>query len=271
MFKNTLLAALVVMLVAVGIVVAAPDRGPQAPPPKEKPADEPQPGPNAMDTSDQTMDMYKSGTMQAMYWVRLHKDLKAGQYWETWMEAHGTTFMNRWQVASIDGDEAVVENRNRMVSEFMVSDYVVAYRVNLKAKDEAANVKKAWIAKPGEEPYEITIMEVPESVREGNDAPGGEEVKEEKFEDLEVAGKKWSGTLYTTEHAKWWEADDGWFTGMVRMDSSGMITELKRFGDDAKPLLKWPKKEEGAAEVEDDKPDTEKESDDTKEDEAEEE
>ena len=39
-----------------------------------------------MDSTDSTIDMYVNGTMKASYWVAVHKDPKAGQYWETEMK-----------------------------------------------------------------------------------------------------------------------------------------------------------------------------------------
>jgi hypothetical protein len=192
-------------------------------------------GGGKMDNTEATVNMYLDGTMQASYWIQVHADPQVGQYWETSMDAHGTLMTNRWQVSAIDGDHAIIEHLNEMDSDFMESSYVIAYRVDLTAGDYEPNVLQAWIGIKGEAGEEISIMDVPEATGNGE----GVAPDEESFSDVEIAGKAWSGTKYTTEHATWWQADDAWFNGQIKMDASGMVTELTAFGDDAEPLLNW--------------------------------
>ena len=198
-------------------------------------------GSSKMDNSQSTIDMYANGTMKAMYWVQLHADPAAGQYWETSSEMSGMVMTNRWQVAAVDGDTAIVENQSKMDSEYMVSDYVIAYQVDLTVTEPGAvNVTKAWIGKPGEKGAEIEIMEKPEATC-GGCAPEVESTTEDF--DLEMAGGSWQGTVTTTTmngtESKTWVADNGWFGGMIKMQSGDYVNELTAFGDDAEPLLAW--------------------------------
>jgi uncharacterized protein YrzB (UPF0473 family) len=193
-------------------------------------------GSGKMDMTDSTIDMYKNGTIKAMYWVQVHADPQAGQYWETTMEAFGSVNTNRWQVAAVDGNHAVVENLVAMESDFAESAYVIAYKVDLSKGDMEPNVVAAWIGKPGEAGAEIEIMEVPEPT-DGGEA--GDPPHTESFSGVEAAGMEWSGTVYSTEHAKWWQADNAWFSGQIRMEAGDMVTELTAIGDDADPLLDW--------------------------------
>ncbi|MCA8946324.1 MAG: hypothetical protein KDB29_08860, partial [Planctomycetes bacterium] len=61
--------------------------------------------------------------------------------------------------------------------------------------------------------------------------------------DLEMAGGSWQGTVTTTTmngtESKTWVADNGWFGGMIKMQSGDYVNELTAFGDDAEPLLAW--------------------------------
>jgi hypothetical protein len=200
-------------------------------------------GSSKMDTSDSTIDMYKNGTMKAMYWVQLHAEPKTGQYWETEMkmEAAGMTMTTRWQIANADGGMAIVENQQKMDSQYSMYDYVIAYEVDLSVTTAGeVNVKKAWIGKPGEAGTEIQVMEKPEPVADGTT---GEKPMEEPFTDLELAGGKWSGTLWTMKGEGWesktWMASNGWFGGMIKSEAGGNVTQLTAFGEDAKPILKW--------------------------------
>ncbi|MDC1142421.1 hypothetical protein OAU50_04970 [Planctomycetota bacterium] len=173
---------------------------------------------------------------EATYWVQLHADPVVGQYWETTMEANGMTMTNRWQVVKVDGDSAVIENQMKMDSEYAVSNYVLAYEVNLAAGEGEANVTKAWKGLPGEAGTEMDIMAKPEATGCAGCAP---EVQEEDFSGLEIAGGTFEGKIYTTEYAKTWMASNGWFGGMVKMEAGENITELTAMGDDATALLTW--------------------------------
>ena len=199
-------------------------------------------GSNKMDGSQGTIDMYVNGTIKASYWVTVHKDAATGQYWETSSEAYGTKTTNRWQIANLDGNTAIVENQTKMDSEYMMSDYVIAYEVDLSVAMGEVNVKKAWIGKPGEAGKEIQVMEKPEPVADGTTTTNYE-MTEEAFTDVEMAGGKWSGKLVTIKGDGWesksWTGDNGWFGGVIKTEAGGMVTALSAFGTDAKPLLKW--------------------------------
>lgn len=198
-------------------------------------------GTEKMDSSDSTIDMYKNGTIKAQYWVGVHADPAAGQYWETGSEAYGTKTTQRWQVAKVDGGTAIIEWQMKTDSEYAMSDYVIAFEVDLGVTTAGdVNVKKAWIGKPGEAGAEIQIMEKPEATCGGT---ANYEMTEEAFSDVEIAGKKWSGKLITMKGEGWesksWNADGGYFGGVIKTEAAGMVTELKASGDDATPLLKW--------------------------------
>lgn len=237
MKSTILLSALLVMLLS-GFSAAdtqAPSFGPGDP--------EAEPESNKMDSSQSTIDMYLNGTMQAMYWVQIHEDPAAGQYWETSSKMSGMTMTNRWSVAKVDGDTAVVENESKMDSEYMISDYVIAYKVDLTKAVGEVNVTKAWIGKPGEKGEEIKVMEKPEAPACGGNGEEAEaNTTEEEFADLELAGGKWSGKVITYKYgggeSKVWMADNAWFGGMIKMQSGDYVNELVDFGDDGKALLK---------------------------------
>jgi hypothetical protein len=194
-------------------------------------------GSNKMDSTQSTIDMYLNGTMKASFWVQVHADAAVGQYWETTMEMSGMTMTNRWQVAAKDGDVVVVENQNKMDSEYAVSDYVIAYQVDTTKEAGEVNVTAAWIGKPGEKGQEIEVMEKPEATCGGC---AGTQPETEDFS-VEIAGGNWEGTRYITEYGSSWIASNGWFNGLVRSDDAdGNVTmELSAFGDDAEPLLAW--------------------------------
>lgn len=199
-------------------------------------------GGDKMDGSQGTIDMYVNGTIEASYWIQVHADPKPGQYWETGSEAYGNVMTYRWQVAVVDGSTAVIEQQSKMDSEYMVSDYVIAYEVNLDAGEGEANVTKAWIGKPGEKPAEIKVMAKPEPTC-GGCGTTDYEMTEEDFSGVELGGGTWSGKLVTIKGDGWesksWTATDGWFGGLIKTEAGGMVTELKAFGDDATPLLDW--------------------------------
>jgi hypothetical protein len=216
------------------------------------------PQPVAMDMTQATIDMYINGTVKAPYWVTVHKDPKVGQYWETAMTMYGATTTSRWQVASVDGDSAVIENQMKMDSQFATSDYVVAYKVNLKAEAGEVNVTKAWIGRPEKEGTEVKIMDKPAPQPKDPSDNASFETAEEEFKDMELAGKKWSGKKITMSGRGWsstsWVATDGWFGGVIKTEAAGTVNELKATGDDAKALLTLPKdKEEKKDDNKDDK------------------
>src|SRR5690606_13959234 len=105
----------------------------------------------------------------------------------------------------IDGEVAVIESQNKIDSEFMISNYVLAYQVNLKAAEGEANVIKAWIGHPGKEATEIKVMQKPEAAGDEGDDGGSVdyEMTEEDFKDLELAGRKWSGKLHSVSGEGW--------------------------------------------------------------------
>ncbi|MHC4841194.1 MAG: hypothetical protein ACYTDT_09605 [Planctomycetota bacterium] len=183
------------------------------------------------DSSQMTLD----ALTEATYWVQVHADPVAGQYWETEMEMSGMLMTTRWQVTKVDGDTAIVENQMKMDSEYMVSDYVLAYEVNLAAGEGEANVTKAWKGLPGEAGTEMDIMAKPEPVC-GGCAP---EQETEEFTGFEAAGGTFEGTIYITEYAKTWMASNGWFNGMVKMEAGGNTSLLTAMGEDAEGILSW--------------------------------
>jgi len=195
----------------------------------------------AMDTSDSTIDMYKNGTIKAQWWVNVHADAAKGQYWETSSEAYGTTTTQRWQVANVDGGTAIIEWQMKTDSQYAKSNYIIAFEVDLGVTTAGdVNVKKAWIGKPGEAGAEIQIMEKPEATCGGT---ASYEMTEEDFSGVNIAGKDWSGKLVTMKGEGWesksWNAEGGYFGGVIKTEASGMVTELSAFGTDAEPLLKW--------------------------------
>lgn len=194
-------------------------------------------GSSKMDSTQSTIDMYLNGTMKASYWVQLHENPEAGQYWETTMEMSGMVMTTRWQIAAKDGDTVVVEHQSKMDSEYAVSDYVVAYQVDTTKGMGEANVTAAWIGKPGEKGQEIEVMEVPEATCGGC---GGTEPETEEFSGLELAGGTWEGTIYINGGSRTWMASNGWFGGMIKTETDGTTgIVLSSFGTDAEPLLAW--------------------------------
>lgn len=211
-----------------------PEEKPQDPPPAEK-------NDKATDMTDMMLEHIK----EALYVVTMHKDPKVGQYWESGSEAYGSTTTTRWQVAKLDGTTAIVEYQLKSVSEYVKYDYVLAYEVDLSKAAGEANVTKAWVGKPGAKGNKIDVMAKPKGATKA-DKPA-----EEKFTDLELAGGKWSGTVYTYKGDGWesktWMAENGWFGGLIKSEAAGFVTELKKYGEDAKPLLKWDEEKDAKA------------------------
>jgi len=196
------------------------------------------------DMAQMTIDMYKNGTMSATYWVTVHADPKAGQYWETTSTSNygagETKSTMAWGVAKVDGGHAWVEND-------MGQGYILAYDVDLsKTMEDGHNVVKAWIGKKGAKAEEIKVMEYkkPEGGTTG-EAPKYEMTTEEVT--LNAAGKDWACTLTTTKmdgtEMKTWVCKDAWFGGVIKtwmkMSAGESSSELTKFGEDGKPWLNW--------------------------------
>jgi hypothetical protein len=175
---------------------------------------------------------------EASYWVTVHENPAAGEYWETGFEMSGMTNTTRWQVSKVDGSTAIIEQQETSKASWGGYNYVIAYEVDLsKTMDDGVNVNMAWIGKAGEAGKEIAVMAKPDAT---NGCAPEVESTTEPFE-VEIAGGKWNGTLTTTTvsgtESKVWVADNGWFGKMVKMQSGDMVIELKAYGTDAKPLL----------------------------------
>ena len=175
-------------------------------------------------------------TKEISYYCAIHADPVAGQYWETFSEAYGNKTTNRWQVTSIDGSTAIVENL-MSVEGSMSYEYAFAYEVNLDAATDGTeiNVTKGWIGKPGEAGKELTVMAKPEATGCAGCAP---EYETAPFS-MEMAGTNFEGTLTTMDAGKMWVADNGWFNKMIKSEFGEMITELTAMGEDAEAVLLW--------------------------------
>jgi hypothetical protein len=189
-------------------------------------------GPVEHDATTVAIERFLRGQHQATWHVRLHENPSAGQYWETRTEANGVVTRVRWQIVRQDGDDVLVEQHYLSDEAGVITDYVIAYLVNAAADHGDVNVKAAWIGRRREEPQPIEVMSRPEPTSHGD-------FSQEPFDGLQLAGRRWSGTLYKGEHSSYWVASDGWFDGRVRMEAGGMVTELTAFGGNARPLLRW--------------------------------
>lgn len=215
-----------------------------------------------LDTSDTTIKAYTDGKSLAPYVIALHKEPKAGQYWETGSDSFDIESRTRWQVTRVDGKTALIEQRVSMSAEMFKSDYVLAYRVDLKPEKGAPVVTKAWIGKPGGKPQVIQVAEVPKA-DPTDDKDADEEDREAKaegqpFEALKLAGATWKGLLYTHEFddmtTRIWVVENGWFDRIAKTTAGDDYeVKLQSFGYDAEALLLWPEKwqEAGAESVED--------------------
>ncbi len=203
----------------------------------------------APDTTDATIKPFRDGTAKAAYRVTVLHDPKSGQYWETTstMKDGSATTTTRWTIVRVESETILVEKIEMSLRKSSKHRYVTAFTVSMSARDSFANVKKAWIGKPGEKGKEITVMEKP--VQPGPDAKETNEVKyehtQEEFEGLELAGRSWSGMKSTTKDlrtrrvTKLWEVSNGWFDRIIKMETDDAVTELVAMGDDGQALLKW--------------------------------
>ena len=189
-----------------------------------------------------TIQTYVDGTLKATYWVTVHSEPKPGQYWETTTEAFNYVHTERWQIVEVNGSTALIEHRSLADGEHLWFEYVMAYEVNLDAGEGEANVTMAWIGKPGDRPTAIQVMVRPEQ-EPTEDGATDYELRNEDFSGFEIAGHVWTGTMTTVVGDGWesryWTATDGWFGGLIKTEGGGIVTELKAFGHDAKPLLDW--------------------------------
>ncbi|MBX3475841.1 MAG: hypothetical protein KF754_15835 [Planctomycetes bacterium] len=210
-------------------------------------------------TADLLLRMLKTGKQKLHFWCQLHSDPKAGQQWviKNTSAAAGTSteFFSAWQVVKVEGDIAIVEYDNGR-------GFIAAFEVDLTKKpSDIANVKRAWVAKPGEKPEPATVMETPKP------APGGKgnpavEPKTEDFKDLELAGQKWAGKIYSSSNSGWesrtWVVADAWFGGAVKtLSTAGKAqsgTELHSTSTKAKAWLKWEDLEKEAPKPKEAKP-----------------
>jgi hypothetical protein len=192
------------------------------------------------DTTDDTIKSYTDARALAPHTIAIHDEPAPGQYWEIGSDSYDITTSTRWQVTKLEGGRALVEHHMKLSAEMFKSDYVLAYRIQLKPEQGKPQVTKAWIGKPGAKPTEIFVRDMPEKV-----PPAPEEPKGEDFKDLELAGGKWSGKLYTDKTdditTKIWVADGGWFSKVVKTTVDADYEEkLAAYGTDAKAILEWP-------------------------------
>ena len=196
--------------------------------------------PAVKDTTDDTIKSYTSAKALAPHTIAIHEDPAAGQYWEVGSDSYDITSSTRWQISKLEGGRALVEQHTKLSSEMFKSDYVIGYRIELKPEPGKPQVTKAWIGKPGAKPTEIFVRDLPEKQPEAVEGPKGED-----FKDLELAGGKWAGKLYTDTAddmtTKIWVADAGWFNKTVKTTVDADYEEkLTAYGTDAKPILDWP-------------------------------
>lgn len=192
------------------------------------------------DTTDDTIKAYTDGKSLAQHTIAIHDDPQAGQYWEVGSDSYGITSSTRWQITKVEGGSALVEQHLKMTAEMFKSDYVLGYRIELKPEEGKLQVTKAWIGKPGEKPQEVTVRELPKKP-----AAKGAEPKGISFTELELAGKKWDGKLYTdvTDEitTRIWVGDGGWFNAIIKTTVDEEYEEkLTATGSDAKAILDWP-------------------------------
>ncbi|MBZ0136042.1 MAG: hypothetical protein K8I27_06680 [Planctomycetes bacterium] len=208
------------------------------------------------DTTDEIIKSYTGGTKRAPDFLVVHADPKAGQYWELFSDSLDIETTVRRQVSRIDGDFALIERRMTTRAEMFQSDYVIAFRVNLKAEAGKPNIDRAWIGKPDEAPTLIKVRE-----RKDTDALPAEAKKSVPFEGLELAGNIWRGELFISVDEEMttqiWVAEGGYFDAIVKTTvDDDYLEQLRSYGGDADDLMLWPEKwQEAGAPQDPPKPD----------------
>lgn len=212
-----------------------------------------------LDTTDVTIRGYTEGTDKAPWFIALHSDPKAGQYWEVGSDSFEIQTSTRWQVTQVSDETALIEQRIKLDAEMFKSDYVIAYRVDLSPEEGEPMITRAWIAEPGRKPQRIKVSEMPAKdpakKAEKPDDKADPEDEGEAFKDLELAGGVWAGKLFTRKFddmtTKLWVAETGWFDKVVKTTAGDDYEQkLQAFGYDATALLIWPEKWEDADEPE---------------------
>lgn len=203
------------------------------------------------DTTQDIIKSYTDGDKLAPDFLQLHADAKAGQYWELFSDSLDIETTVRRQVSRIDGDYALIERRMTTKAEMFKSDYVIAFRVKLKAEAGKPNIDRAWIGKPGEAPKLIKVRERKEGV-----PAEGEDRKGIPFEGLELAGNIWRGQVYTSAAddmtTQIWVAEGGYFDSIIKTKvDDDYLEQLQAYGGDADDQLVWPENWQEAGKPED--------------------
>jgi hypothetical protein len=193
------------------------------------------------DMADSVIKMYKDGTMKASPFVVLHSYVSVGQTWGVTSSFGGQKSETRWQVSA----KAAGTKSEFIIEHDMGQGYILAYQVDSWAEAGKQNVKKAWIGKPGEKPEEIQVMEWTAPTNGGKAEINGIVLRED-FSNLELAGETFKGELTIVKAdgntSKTWIASNGWFGGLVKMESNGdVVMELTTYKFHEKPdtWLKW--------------------------------
>ena len=129
-----------------------------------------------------------------------------GQSWEIKFNKNGKEVTETFTVAHRI-------RRNLVVEHLTAEGVVLAYEIDRSRSAEQGNVCRAWVGKKGWDPYEIKtqpgwILPDASSLSQG--------ATTEAFADVEVGGKKWSGTCYTKGDMKVWVAERGYFNGVIK-------------------------------------------------------
>jgi hypothetical protein len=193
------------------------------------------------DTTDEIIKGYTDGDKLAPDFIALHKDPKAGQYWELHSDSLDIETTIRSQVSRVEEEYALVERRMTVKAELFQSDYVLALRVKLKAEKGKSNVDRAWVGKPDAEPALIKVRE-----RKPGLEPEGEARKGIPFEGLELAGNIWRGELFISAAEEMttriWVGEGGYFDAIVKTTvDDDYLEQLRAYGGDADDQLIWPK------------------------------
>ncbi|MCC6575636.1 MAG: hypothetical protein IT462_17790 [Planctomycetes bacterium] len=153
---------------------------------------------------------YMSGKRNAASNVPLPGSCTVGQVWEVKFTKDGKEVTETLQVAHRIG-------RNLVVEHMTADGVVVAYEIDRNRSAEQGNVKRAWVGKKGWDPYEIKTASGWALPDAGTLTQGW---TAEPFADVEVAGKKWSGTCYGKGDSKIWVAERGYFNGIIKATGS---------------------------------------------------